>query len=150
MAQRITLLGCIDCVISGNTHDLTLISCTGITGAVSMSEQTWLENGRIIGNRWNELNYLNASALAPADINGTEGRYFDVDTSGGDVYVLLDADALEGESMEFNFSAVGNDFIIATTDNTGTFIGNALPYTFTPLQWESLTLGFKDGNIRII
>lgn len=150
MANNVNLLGCFNVFIGGACDDVTMINCSGISGNPSMNGRTYLRNGRILGNRWNSLNYLNASALQPADLDGSDGRYYDVDASGGDVYVLLDASALEGETLEFNFSAVGNDFIIATTDNAGTFIGNALPYTFTPLQWESLTLGFINGNIRII
>jgi hypothetical protein len=149
-AQRIQLLGSVDCIISGAAHDITMISCTGVSGNSTMSGRTYIENGRVLGNKWNELNYLNASALAPFTLDGTSGRYYEVDTSVGDCYMTFDATALEGEIVELNFPTEGNNLYISTTDNAGTFIGETLPYTFTPIQWESLTLGFKDGNIKII
>lgn len=151
MAQRITLLGCIDCVISGNTHDLTLISCTGITGAVSMSGRTYIEGGRVLSNQWGELNYLTASALQPKTLGGVgQINRYKIDTSGGDVYLLFDLEALNGVDITLKVIDATNNIIINTVEGTGQFEQTALPYTLTPVLLDSYTISSDGTDLYII
>lgn len=150
-AERIQLLGCIDCVISGATHDLTLISCTGVSSSSVMSGRTYIEGGRVLANRWGTLNYLNASALSPAQLGGV-GQYnkYKVDTSGGSVYINMDTEALNGPEMYFKVTAVGNSIIFSTDTNTETLDGNALPYTLSPSLYDCYCISSDGSNYWII
>lgn len=116
-----------------------------------MSGRTYIEGGRVIPNTWGTLTYLNASALQPKELGGV-GQYnkYKVDTSGGDVYLNFDLEALNGVEITFKVIDATNNIIINTVEGTGQFEQTALPYTLTPVLLDSYTISSDGTDLYII
>jgi len=104
-----------------------------------------------LGNIWNTLDTSNADASSPYPMDGLDGNKYKVDTSLGDVYVVCDLEKLNGTHFWLKVIDATNNIVITTTDGTGNFEFNAVPYTITGLvQGDSFTISSDGTDLFII
>lgn len=166
MASNNWLYGCLRCYIQGSSDNVAMVgsyNCSAIntSGVVILNSsgfvadsrhKNWTINqgGRLLKNGWVTLNSSNASALSPYALNGNSGNKYKIDTSLGDVYPLLDAYALNGESVNLKVVDDTNDIVLSTSTNTETIDGNALPYTITPSLYDNYVISSDGSNFWIL
>lgn len=137
---------CYQIGVSGNV----IINSRNFTADPRHNGWTINQGGRLLKNGWVTLNSSNASALSPYALNGNSGNKYKIDTSLGDVYPLLDAYALNGESVNLKVVDDTNDIVLSTSTNTETIDGNALPYTITPSLYDNYVISSDGSNFWIL
>lgn len=161
------LFGCIKCIAIGGAKNNTLVNCVNVSaiacsGVVAINCSSILltpnDNGftynlnqRVLRNDWGSIDSTTGSALAPYTFGDkTTNRYYEVDTSGGDVYVMFDVAKLDGEAVTLKVVDATNNIIVTTLDGTGTFEQAAVPQTITPVLLESYTIGINGTKLYIV
>lgn len=162
------LFGCIRCIVTGGARNNTLINCVNVSaiacsGVVAINCSaiaftpndngfTYNLNNRVLRNDWGSIDAGTGSALAPYTFGDkTTNRYYEVDTSGGDVYVSFDVNKLDGEAITLKVTVAGNDIIVTTVDGSGTFEGVAVPQQITaPAALDSYTIGVNGTKLYIV
>ena len=166
MASNNWLYGCLRCYIQGSSDNVAMIgsyNCSAIhtSGVVIINSSGFVadsrhigwtvnQNKRVLKNEWTTLNSSNASALSPYTMNCNSGNKYRVDTTSGDVYIVLDTFSLDRESINLKVIDASNDIIISTSTNTETIDGNALPYTITPALWDNYVISSDGSNFYIL
>ncbi len=145
-SDRITLIDCVNCTVEPTTSGLTAINCTDIDFTAASGNNTYVNGGVVQGHRWK-----NATSSAPSLVGGDYDLYF-IDTSTGDVNILLDTRFLNNKWVTFKIIDATNDVVFTALYGTGSeqFEFNAMPYTFTPVLGDSLTVAFNGSNFYII
>jgi hypothetical protein len=115
-----------------------------------MNGWTINQGTRVIKNKWVELNSSTADAASPYALNGDNGNKYKVKADTGDRYAILDCKALNGESVNFKFTAASYNLILSTATNTETIDGNALPYTIIPTLYDNYVVSSDGSNFWIL
>lgn len=165
--RTVMMYGCVNCVATGSTKHTTLINCMNVSaiatsGVVAINcsgividnnQKGWtlINNARKLKNGWGSINASTGSAVSPYALGSkdTVDKY-KIDTSGGDVYVTFDLTALSGCEISLKITDATNNLIVTTVTGTGTFDGSAVPYTITPVLYDSYTISSDGTNLYII
>ena len=138
-------------VIGGDTVNFALLNCKDMVTDARHSDRSYIENGRVLKNGWTTLDTSNADASNPYALDGNSGNKYKIDTSLGDVYVIIDLEAMSGTHSWLKVIDATNNIVITTTDGTGNFEFNAVPYTITGLvKGDSFTISSDGTDIFII
>lgn len=161
------LFGCIRCIVTGGSKNNTMINCVNVSAiacsgvvAINCSSivftpndngMTFNLNNRVLRNDWGSIDATTGSAAAPYTFGDkTTNRYYEVDTSGGDVYVMFDVAKLDGEAVTLKVIDATNNIIVTTLSGSGTFEGSAVPQTITPALYDSYTIGINGTKLYIV
>lgn len=131
--------------VAPNCEDITLLNCSGMEVDVEDNGKTFINNGIVIPNRWKTAVY---SALAPESVDGSYSDY-EHDGSSGDITYMFDIARLESGSVNIKVIDAGGDIIITSLDGSGTFEGNALPYTISVALYDSFTIFSNGTDLRL-
>lgn len=161
------LFGCINCIVTGGAKNNALINCVNVSAiacsgivaincsAIAFTPNdngfTYNLNNRILRNDWGSINSTTGSALAPYTFGDkTTNRYYEVDTSGGNVYVSFDVAKLDGEAITLKVIDATNNIIVTTVSGSGTLDGAAVPQTIITTLYDSYTIGVNGTKLYLV
>lgn len=147
-SSDINIVGGGNNLIAANSEGITLIDCVGLELGVDDSGKTFIQNQRVISQGWTSVN----SSASPVYVNGDDGDKYEVDLSSGAIEFIIDFDAIGSAPIYFKIIADGNDITFTTPDASASDLieGSAIPYTFTPVIYDSYTLSKNGNNINLI